>query len=397
MSLGAHTNAVGHHVQSEWKYNRTVGIIYNYNTDSWDNIDRTDGSTLVPVALSDKPPTVWWGDHHTAYDYSRGIQKVTSDEPMAHRVSWYNPIDGKTASYDYVETTYISVNRTPFSTFPGSSHLERENMWNRAQTTALNNLLSQKATIGSALGEARQTVNMLADATKAAASYLNAIKRGNLLKLFRQQRNRADGGRAAANAWLEYHYGWKPLAKDVYDAQQQVHRHLSQGMPINATGSASKQGESTFDVRDEIQSETWWHTVVCHLHATLDNPSSAYLNTFGLINPASIAWELVPFSFAVDWIMPVGKTLEAATATVGLTFHGGRIVERRGYKLSLQGKTGRRTAWRVCESPGDFKEEGFGFQRTALSAFPLPRFYGNDSPYSTQRALNAIALLRSLT
>lgn len=397
MSLGAHTNAVGTHVLSEWRYETRKGIIYDYNTDSWNNIDETTGSYLIPVATSSKPPTVWWGDHHTAYDYNRGVTKVTSDAPMEHRVSWYNPIDGKTASYDYVETSYISGKRTPFSTWPGVSSLERENMWNRAQTTALNNLLSQKASIGSSLGEARQTVNMLADAVKAGASYLNAFKRGNVRKLFAQQRGRADGGRAAANAWLEYHYGWRPLAKDIYDAQQQVHRHLERGMPINATGSGHANGNRTFDVRDEEQTEQFEHTIVCHLHATLDNPSSAYLNTFGLINPLSIAWELVPFSFAVDWIMPVGKTLEAVTATVGLTFHGGRMVERRSYKLSSKGKPGRRTAWRVCISPGNYTEEGFGFQRTALSAFPLPKFYGNESPYSTGRALNAIALLRQLS
>lgn len=395
--LGAHTNAVGHHVLNEWRYNRTVGKVYDYNTDSWVDIDRTDRSYLIPVATSDKPPTVWWGDHHTAYDYSRGVCRVTSDVPMEHRVSWYNPIDGKTASYDWVETTHISGSHTPFSYWPGVSALERDNMWNRTKTTALNNLVSQKASIGAALAEARQTVDMFSDAVIAGASYLNAFKRGNLRKLWRQQRGRADGGRAAANAWLEYHYGWKPLAQDIYSAQEQVHRDLAKGLGINATGSAIKTGSGEHEVRDETQTVNWRHSAVCHLHAVLDNPSATYLNSFGLINPLSIAWEVVPFSFAVDWIMPVGKTLEACTATVGLSFKGGRIVEHRTYSLSGRAKPGRRTAWRVCENVGDYREEGFGFQRTALSAFPIPQFYGDDTPYSTPRALNAIALMRQLS
>jgi hypothetical protein len=139
------------------------------------------------------------------------------------------------------------------------------------------------------------------------------------------------------------------------------------------------------------------HTVICELGAVLDNPSLAYLNTFGLINPLSIAWELVPWSFAIDWFVPVGKTLEAVTATVGLIFNGGRITEHRKYVTVRNYVPGRRTAWRVCENTGNYIEEGFGFSRTALTAFPHPMFYADLTPYSTTRALNALALVHGLT
>lgn len=37
-----------------------------------------------------------------------------------------------------------------------------------------------------------------------------------------------------------------------------------------------------------------------------------------MINPVGIAWELVPFSFAVDWFIPVGKFLNSYTDLAGV-------------------------------------------------------------------------------
>jgi hypothetical protein len=39
----------------------------------------------------------------------------------------------------------------------------------------------------------------------------------------------------------------------------------------------------------------------------------------GLINPASVAWELVPFSFVVDWFTGFGSYLDSFTELAGLS------------------------------------------------------------------------------
>jgi hypothetical protein len=269
-------------------------------------------------------------------------------------------------------------------------------MWNEAKTEALNRLLDQKAAIGASLGEGHQVIKAFSDLVVDGARYLNAFKHGNLRAIMRR-----NGGKRLPNsvsdAWLQYSYGWKPLAGDIADAQEQVHRVLAKGLGISSHGGDLQTGSYTLYPRDEVEATSYKHTVSCQLKAILDSPSIAYLNTFGLINPASIAWELVPWSFAVDWFVPVGKTLEAITATVGLLFNGGYISERREYKITREYKPGRRTPWRVCENVGLYKEEGFGFQRTALAAFPHPAFYADMTPYSTTRALNALALVHQLT
>jgi hypothetical protein len=41
------------------------------------------------------------------------------------------------------------------------------------------------------------------------------------------------------------------------------------------------------------------------------------VSALGLTNPALVGWELVPFSFVVDWFTPIGSWLESLTAFEG--------------------------------------------------------------------------------
>lgn len=52
---------------------------------------------------------------------------------------------------------------------------------------------------------------------------------------------------------------------------------------------------------------------------TVENPLYRILSSVGLLNPAAIAWELVPLSFVFDWFYNIGDFLERQTADTGLT------------------------------------------------------------------------------
>jgi hypothetical protein len=396
-SIPAHTNAVGQHRLSEIRVNSSTGVIWDYNSQEWQPYNNIDAIYSVDSALSDKPATLHW-DFHSNSNYSRGVQRIVEDRPGRHRVSWYNPTDGHTASYDWVETSYLSSRATPLTSFPSIPQGIYDNMIAEAKTKCLNKLLDEKAQIGAALGEARQTIDAFADLVKDGARYLNAFKRRNLRNIIKRNGGKSFG-ESLQDAWLQYSYGWKPLAGDIYAAQRNVHRILARGAIIAAKAGVNYEDDIAYhsDSGDYDESTHVKQQVLCQLGARLQGPEIAYLNTFGLINPFSIAWELVPWSFAIDWFVPVGATLEAVTATVGLDFWGGRITTRRSYDLKRTYVPDRRTAWRVCEDIGEYHEEGFGFQRTALTAFPAPQLYADITPYSTIRALNALALVRQLT
>jgi hypothetical protein len=68
------------------------------------------------------------------------------------------------------------------------------------------------------------------------------------------------------------------------------------------------------------------------LFGKVDDANLVLLNSLGLLNPLQVAWELVPFSFVVDWILPIGSFLEAATGTIGTTFDSGYTT----YGLSVE-------------------------------------------------------------
>lgn len=47
------------------------------------------------------------------------------------------------------------------------------------------------------------------------------------------------------------------------------------------------------------------------------------LTSFGLLDAPATVWALVPYSFLVDFVLPVSEVLRSLTATFGLTFKGG--------------------------------------------------------------------------
>jgi hypothetical protein len=50
----------------------------------------------------------------------------------------------------------------------------------------------------------------------------------------------------------------------------------------------------------------------------VDNPNLWLANTMGVVNPAQIAWQLLPGSFLFDWLIPIEQTLGMMTDFLGL-------------------------------------------------------------------------------
>lgn len=118
--------------------------------------------------------------------------------------------------------------------------------------------------------------------------------------------------------WLEFHFGWEPLVKDIYSACEILQADYSPsvakgvGTTVTTTGSRSAPNK-------------YWNArvtnrFICKMQAEVDvtNPNLHRAAQLGLINPAAVAWELIPFSFLVDWFIPVGQFLNSWTDFVGL-------------------------------------------------------------------------------
>lgn len=138
--------------------------------------------------------------------------------------------------------------------------------------------------------------------------------------------------REAANAWLEMKYGWVPLLADVKAAADAIaSRYVTKPPVTRVKGQAVGSSQASGTINDTLvvgATGAGWYanvsgvlnqTKVCRRGFVARRvPGAASLATeLGFTNPLLVAWELVPLSFVADWFIPVGKYLEAMSATRG--------------------------------------------------------------------------------
>lgn len=172
---------------------------------------------------------------------------------------------------------------------------------------------------GVAIAEGRESAELIIQRAVDLRKAVKALRKGSVGGALRylkgkptkHQRRRAaqQVSDNAANAWLELRYGWIPMYSDIYNAAE-----LIKPKPVVTNIRMSKQ--NTLSASAEGSELTGPYTKT----ATSLRGTSAYCRCYreptwaerlGLTDPLTIAWELVPFSFAVDWILPIGDTIQA--------------------------------------------------------------------------------------
>lgn len=141
-------------------------------------------------------------------------------------------------------------------------------------------------------------------------------------------------GQEAANLWLETLYAIKPLVADAFAVASQLEEGLKQRPDLVRIHEAQ-----TRDMEADMPSANFWKghvrargRVEYVVHARLNSPLWATLDQTGLTNILGMAWEVVPFSFVVDWVFPIGQFLRSIVPPMGWKFiHGYSYVKVHGY------------------------------------------------------------------
>jgi hypothetical protein len=123
--------------------------------------------------------------------------------------------------------------------------------------------------------------------------------------------------------WLEYSYGWKPLVQDIYTAVNVVQRPFPfrtvRGKAHGKYALSVPYGNyTTHQYYWGISHYSWDIRLLLQANVSVSNWVAWRANELGLTNPLSVAWEVIPFSFAVDWFVPIGNYLQSLTDFVGL-------------------------------------------------------------------------------
>jgi len=209
--------------------------------------------------------------------------------------------------------------------------------------------------------------------------------------------------KAAANAWLGYTYGVKPLVQSIYGVADENIRCV-----INKTARFSARANGKFTPKsaqfkryngDIIDMPVVNSNIKLSVTIGLDMRTDAFdLARWTSMNPASIAWELLPLSFVADWFWNLGGYLRNLET---YCYYGGKF--RSGYRTNLMtgGLTTRiyaqsatSTARNTTEYVG--KLQTTGIERIVLSEYPAPTLPSFGAQLGSSRLLSGAALLAQL-
>lgn len=359
---------------------------------------RTPGFRNIPKHLLPNNPF-----HHSQVDttYKPGLYGTIS-----WGIDWAAGGIWKWMPYYYSGHIYGQVSAYSSAPFASSSSDDSDT---KARNAVLDRVRGSSASLGMAFVERKQTVGMIAKNVNRIATAALAIRRGNLkhaAELFGLQKVSGRNLRNSippspknlSNHWLEYSYGWRPLLNDIYDSCELLADTYYRQKPTVVTAT----GKHKFKKVGYLVSEGSLHTETCD---TTSESSTRYLLRFvesnaflrvaektGLSNPALLVWEAIPYSFVIDWILPVGSYLQNLNATAGLSFHSGTVSTRviTNHVTTLNPKVQGND--QVLVSGGRIVRSELK-SRQVLSSFPSPVLAPDFSALGVNRVISALALL----
>lgn len=270
----------------------------------------------------------------------------------------------------------------------------------RINTELLLKVGDRKVNYGEAIAEGRETVHMLVKSASTLLRGVLAARKGQwarLPKIFGVQKADLRSGMSESDKWLAYQYGWAPLMSDVYDSYNLFKEGLRRSPQLLSatrciTSWRSLRFPDTSDYKDASGRLQERFTAKC-FYRLRDSDVDAF-HRLGLINPLEVAWAVVPFSFVVDWFLPVGNVLEALTARVGVSFVDGYYGARRE-SIVLVDPIWDSTTEPLYRSSTKVRTEMFCYSRSKMGSLPWPSPYVKN-PFSTSHVTSALALLRQL-
>lgn len=194
--------------------------------------------------------------------------------------------------------------------------------------------------------------------------------------------------------WLEYHFAIAPVMTDIYNLVSQQRPQHGNKIRVRATESETKtdSGKDWAGAWNTSNTVTVRKTLTGY--ASVTDPVLAAGNDIGL-DPTKFIWDIIPFSFVVDWFFNVGQWIDTIS-TPGWAVLDTSITTLVK-KKSVTHAYSIRTAYE-----GYYSTLGSGVTRESVvykrEPGPLPSVTltwagGVDSSW---RAITSLALLRSI-
>lgn len=187
--------------------------------------------------------------------------------------------------------------------------------------TAFARMNSSELMAGEAVSDLGQTVAMLRSPFRGATDLLNRMFKSRAAHAKKTAKSVAQ---ATAGTWLEYRYGWRPLLSDIDIIAQDAlvkRGHCERHKLVARAGRGGSQDWSgswkPTDAIDRAGSISMKRTssrnvgVVYEVKNRTSQDVIRKLYGLRVRDVPATLWELVPYSFVIDWFTNVGDWIQA--------------------------------------------------------------------------------------
>lgn len=157
-------------------------------------------------------------------------------------------------------------------------------------------------------------------------------------------------------AYIAAEFGVKPLMNDCFLAYDALYNRVQ--LPIYrriyAKGTSGSKGED----------DGWYRSDRATLYMELEPERD--LITMG--NPFELAWNLIPFSLVVDWVIPIGETLSALDALRNVKWVKGVLSTKTEFRLLRPLNQAAAPSYTLVRP---YRQEYKSHERTVLNSIPF--------------------------
>ena len=277
-------------------------------------------------------------------------------------------------------------------------------LWTAREELALQSKLLAKvkghsADLGVALAEVDKLAGTVLGTLKSIVYGVNDLKHFRFKKFARRfgarppRKDRVQKLRTLdiSGRFLEMRYAWEPTINDVFEAAT-AFEEITKGPRQQLFRAAKRKSLASY-----------YNTNYCKVNQQVEVRRSylfemyeelGFARQLGLANPATILWERIPFSFVLDWFIPIGTYLSVLGQ---IPFMKGRWCRSSSIRWSTSGSYSASklvSGWEPASPSVDSDWQRFNLERTITfepPAVPFPNFRVHGAVQG-KRIGNAIAL-----
>lgn len=172
-----------------------------------------------------------------------------------------------------------------------------------------------------------------------------------------------------ANDVLELEFGVLPLLNDVHGALMTV---CQEGVPpLWLSGRAKGRILSSTQQNSNPEIRQTWDgrmTVTVNAKVVVENPNVWLLNRLGLLNPAAVLWDAIPWSFVVNMFVNTNQIINSISDTVGLDVTGRNTT--RSYAVIRESVVASPTFASANKTGGAFSNVFIKSRSRSVGSFP---------------------------